>query len=202
MFKMTGKFTSITMLIVMVFFLAAWVMAGDLEPPAEPMRTMKTLDEIPPTWSLKIPSKIRFVVLDKQQFSQSNGEAVLDKETGLVWTTNANLISPMEWKWATVECYRLNVNFRMGWRLPTIYELASLVDGARSGPALPVQHPFADVQFSSEAGNVYWSSTTHDIDSTQGQPIKGAMIVDFDKGWVQISPQSDEHHVWCVRGGK
>lgn len=201
MSKMGGKFNLISMVLVMTFFLAAWAMAGDLEPPGEPMRTMKTLDEIPPTWSLKIPSMIRFVVLDSQ-FSQFNGEAVLDKETGLVWTTNANLFSPTEWKWAAIECYRLNVNFRMGWRLPTIDELASLVDHARSGPALPVRHPFTDVQFSSEPGNVYWSATTHDIDSTQGQPIKGAMVVDFDKGWVQISFQSDEHHVWCVRGGK
>lgn len=40
--------------------------------------TMKTLDQIPPTWSHTMPAAQRFEVV-------FDGEAVLDKETGLVW---------------------------------------------------------------------------------------------------------------------
>ena len=61
-----------------VLFMPGMVKAGNLEPSAGPGSTMKTLDEIPPTWSQKLPAAQRFtIVLD--------GEAVLDKETGLVW---------------------------------------------------------------------------------------------------------------------
>jgi hypothetical protein len=66
--------------------------AGSIEPPANatdtsgnPVPTMKTLDQIPPTWSRKLPCDSatncpRFEVL-----ADFNNEAVLDKETGLVW---------------------------------------------------------------------------------------------------------------------
>jgi hypothetical protein len=49
---------------------------------------------------------------------------------------------------------------RLGWRLPTVNELASLVDPSRSDPALPAGHPFNDVQLSDH----YWSATTDSRD--------------------------------------
>ena len=61
-----------------VLFMPGMVKSGSLEPSAGPGPTMKTLDEIPPTWSQKLPAAQRFVIV-------LDGAAVLDKETGLVW---------------------------------------------------------------------------------------------------------------------
>ena len=46
-----------------------------------------TLDNIPPNWSKKIPGPERFTVV-------MDGEAVLDKETGLVWVGMSPLLIP------------------------------------------------------------------------------------------------------------
>ena len=47
---------------------------------------------------------------------------------------------------------------RRGWRLPSVHELASLVDPTNPGgdPDLPAGHPFSNVQSSR-----YWSATTN-----------------------------------------
>ena len=114
------------------------VKAGSLEPSAGPGPTMKTLDEIPPTWSQKLPAAQRFVpVLD--------GAAVLDKETGLVREKSPDT-TKREWLTAIVYCYYKTVGGRKGWRLPTIEELASLIDASQNNPALPNDHPFLNVQ--------------------------------------------------------
>ena len=72
--------TSILIALASAIILAGTGLAGDLEPSAAPGPTMKTLDQIPPTWSIKLPAAERFVIL-----ADFNNEAVLDKETGLVW---------------------------------------------------------------------------------------------------------------------
>src|SRR3989304_768790 len=69
---------AIVMAVAAMMFFPVMGIAGSLEPSAAPAPTMKTLNQIPPTWSQKLPAAQRFeLVLD--------GYAVLDKETGLVW---------------------------------------------------------------------------------------------------------------------
>ena len=111
----------ITVFVSAAFLLPKLIGAGEIEPSAPPGPTMKTLDEIPPTWSQKLPASERFeLVLDD--------EAVLDKETGLVWAKNANLAGEQKtWWYAIYYCRNLIIAHRKGWRLPTIEELASLV---------------------------------------------------------------------------
>ena len=55
-----------------------------LNPPGPPGPTMKTLDQITPTWDQVLPAAQRFKLVMPTAANPA-GEAVLDKETGLVW---------------------------------------------------------------------------------------------------------------------
>src|SRR5580704_13425546 len=74
-----------------------------------------------PSWDQTLPSDIRFIVL-----SNMNSDAVLDRETGLVWEKSPSA-SSVDWVSAHDHCNQLIVGNRKGWRLPTVQELASLV---------------------------------------------------------------------------
>ena len=156
--------------------------AGELEPPGPPNSTMKTLNEIPPTWSQKLPAAERFVlVLD--------GAAVLDKETGLVWEQSPGT-NTYSWLSSQIHCIDNTVANRKGWRLPSIEELSSLIDSTQSALALPSDHPFNNVQSS-----YYWSSTTHATNTD------AAWVVYLNYGNANNLDKSSHYYVWCVRGG-
>jgi hypothetical protein len=122
-----------------------------------------------------------------------NGAAVLDRETQLVWEKSPST-STFNWFDALNQCYPLEVGGRKGWRVPTIEELASLVDISVSGsPKLPAGHPFSNVQSSS----AYWSATIF-----AGFPSL-AYVVFFPDGHVHPDDRSlGRNFVWCVRGGQ
>jgi hypothetical protein len=172
-----------TAFIAVVMFVPGLISAGSLEPSAAPAPTMKTLDQIPPTWSEKITTG-RFV-------DALGGAAVLDKETGLVWEKSPST-STYTWISAINYCANLNVGGRKGWHLPTVEQLASLVDNSVSGsPKLPTGHPFLNVQ-----SFYYWSATTYANDATV------AWYVNFTNGFVGLSIKTNDYYAWCVRGGQ
>jgi hypothetical protein len=139
-----------------------------------------------PTWDNQINSSGRFQVL-----SQFDGEAVFDKETGLVWE-QAPDPNTRTWIHAQTHCYIRNVGGRKGWRLPTVEELASLVDPEHTNPALPLNHPFSNVQLTL----AYWSATT------SAELNSNAWHVSFGSGAVGAEVgKAAKLFVWCVRGG-
>ncbi|HSE43382.1 MAG TPA: DUF1566 domain-containing protein [Acidobacteriota bacterium] len=146
--------------------------------------TLLTTTAFAHSWDKKIDGPNRFKVL-----SDFNNEAVLDKETGLVWQ-KAPLLSERSWFAAWKLCQFSTAGNRAGWRLPTVEELRSLVDPQQSEPALPPQNPFTDV-----ISQAFWSAST-------GFASTNAMYVEFQSG----SPiESDKSlliaNTWCVRGG-
>ena len=140
-------------------------------------------------WNKVLPAAERFVIL-----GAFNGQAVLDKETGLVWEQSPDT-NPTGWGWqnAIFECTEHATGGRRGWRLPSVHELASLMDpsvAAPPGPALPPGHPFANVQ-----SNAYWSAST----IVDGPGL--AWFVSFNDGAVGVFAKNTPYRVWCVRGG-
>lgn len=142
-------------------------------------------------WDQALPAATRFVIL-----TAFNSDAVLDKNTGLVWE-NSPQTEGLLWGSALSTCLNKNVGGQIGWRLPSIPELASLIDRsvADPGPTLPPGHPFLNV-----APNVlsidYWSATTFSPDTTI------AWTVRFSNGRVGgANKTGGSLQLWCVRGG-
>jgi hypothetical protein len=143
------------------------------------------------TWGDQIAPAFRFTPLPGYL-----NLAVLDNETGLVWEQSPNR-ETRDWATALDYCNGLNLlnTNRKGWRLPTIQELASLVDPSQTNPALPPGHPFFVRPFT------YWSASTfvlnsnlaHTMDFVGGPPWFGGPLA-VDKTWMYAT--------WCVRGGQ
>ena len=73
--------------------------------------------------------------------------AVLDKKTSLVWEKSPQTTSS-RWSVARRTCVEKSVGGQTDWRLPSLEELASLVDYSIAPPslALPPGHPFLSIQ--------------------------------------------------------
>jgi len=135
-------------------------------------------------WSQKLPAAERFKLV-------LGDAAVLDKETGLVWDKSPDT-TQRTWTSAISHCYTREIGGRKGWRLPTVEQLASLVDNTQSNPSLPSGHPFSNVQSA-----LYWSSTTSAVQTAH------AWGVDFSVGGVNDDgSKGSDGRVWCVRGGQ
>jgi hypothetical protein len=146
-----------------------------------------------PSWDQTLPSNTRFIVL-----SNMNSEAVLDRETGLVWEKSPDS-TPRIWDEALLHCIDNAVGGRKGWRLPSINELASLIDPTVvTIPSLPNGHPFTNIQTSPQG---YWSATT-----SASAPLL-AWLVYFHVAGGRFSSTNKESpffgppRAWCVRGG-
>jgi uncharacterized protein DUF1566 len=127
------------------------------------------------------------------ELSSYNNEAVFDSETGLVWEQSPST-TLQTWENAQFSCNQKTVGNRKGWRLPTVQELASLVDPTvpPPGPTLPAGHPFSNVR-----SDFYWSATTF------ARSASDAWVVSFSgANVVTFAGKSFTTFVWCVRGGQ
>jgi hypothetical protein len=171
-------------------------LAGSLEPSGSPGPTMRTLDEIYSTnsWSKKLPCDSQINCPRFEVLADFNNEAVLDKETGLVWWKNASRYSSI-WGAAISICNDSELGGRKGWRLPTVAELTSLVDPTQQSLPLPSGHPFVNVYSGS-----FWSAT-NDVGDTSRVDCVSMGCCHGDVG-VCYKTGPFDFGVWCVRGGQ
>ncbi len=136
------------------------------------------------------------------RFTDLQNGSIGDALTGLVWLKNAGCLSAGHWsdamtaanQLASGACGLSDGSTAGQWRLPNIIELESLVDVARSKPALPAGHPFSNI------GAGYWSSTTY-----RGV-ITEAWVLDFTTGryindLVNNVKTDATAGAWAVRNG-
>jgi hypothetical protein len=147
------------------------------------------------SWARRIDNvRDRFEIL--KEFNQ---EAVLDRETGLVWERKPAM-QTVAWPNARLLCAQKVVGGRGGWRLPAFNELATLVDPAVKDPAvprLPSGHPFIDVQPAD-----YWSATLF-ADESGFTITVGFRFIPGSDSPIAVSDaniQGAPKYVWAVRG--
>ena len=153
-----------------------------------------------PSWDQTLPASTRFVVL-----SNMNNEAVLDRETGLVWQ-RAPSASGVDWDGASRMCLASTTGNRGGWRLPTVNELARLFDPTvTSGIPLPPGHPFTGLP-SAEllVAKFFWTLNLLASDADEYRIIQYEAISSTRTVLVLDSSAPASFRLpraWCVSGG-
>jgi Protein of unknown function (DUF1566) len=138
-----------------------------------------------PSWDQQLPASTRFIVL-----SNWNNEVVLDRETGLVWERQP-LDLRLVWVQALFECRARKTGNRLGWRLPSVEELSSLLDASTT--SLPAGHPFQGI------GGGYWTATTWEAGSFSAYFFN--ITPGFSGNMSTSNKELSNLLVWCVRGG-
>ena len=119
-----------------------------------------------------------FAVPPPNQYTAAAGE-VTDNYTGLVWqqtdsaTPSGAAVIP--WSGAAGYCAGLGLNGHT-WRVPSINELATLVDEAHVGPAIN-KTMFPNTKYGSYSNNWYWASTEYGTSSY-------GWAINFDDGFT------------------
>lgn len=118
-------------------------------------------------------------------YTENSPLTVTDKNTGLMWQRADNGVS-RTWADAGDYCEALDLDGYSDWRLPTYFELLTIVDYGRSNPSID---PLA---FPNTNSSYYWTA----IDEG------GAKAISFDYGESSTFTQSSTKNVRCVRGTK
>lgn len=140
-----------------------------------------------PSWDQTQPVQQRFLLV-------LNGEAVLDKETGLVWQRIPDA-EGYHWLDAVYNCRKEATGGRRSWRLPSYEELSSLLDPAQRNPALPPGHPFQGIG----AQDVFWTTT-----QDEGLPTAAWVVqIGLPDTWLTAYKAQPNYFFrpWCVRTG-
>jgi len=190
--------------LILIATLAESAFGGPLDPPGPVGSTYLTLDDLQPTWGRKLSSTDGGDPCHSSRFRcVMDDVALLDRETGLVWTRNPSLSAEGHWYQAVTDCFLLTSGGRAGWRLPTVEELMSVYDMTNVNPdaSLPDAIPLT----AAVDADGYWSSTSVAGDANL------AYIVDFlgaspgSPGTPLIAPaksMTGTYRPWCVRGSQ
>lgn len=153
-----------------------------------------------PSWDQTLPVASRFIVL-----ANFSSDAVLDRETGLVWSRSpqagaSNLLG------AELKCIGSNRGGRSGWRLPTFPELHSLFDVAAPrlpqfvlNTFLPAGHPFTGFP---TGAVVFWTTTTYAgrTEYLQFGYTFTAPEFTYQPSFISVNSLAENGYAWCVRG--
>jgi len=109
-------------------------------------------------------------VLSASRFRNNGDGTTTDTVTGLMWQQDTPE-SGMDWQSALSYCAGIELAGHADWRLPTIKEIASLIDYGKTNPAI-------DVTFIGDTeSDRYWSSTTRE--GAMSSAWSGDLVLDM-----------------------
>lgn len=133
---------------------------------------------------------VRGEELEEPSFSILNEgdaeEIVFDSVHNLHWTKNP--AAAVNWRLALSYCVNLEYNGETGWRLPTVNELATILDYSRKAPAS---------EFPALQTPNLWTSTTYYSGNPEG--YNTAWIVYTAKGEIKSAAKDGIAQVLCVK---
>ena len=119
---------------------------------------------------------------------KKNGNTVTDSASALMWQDDMNVqFIAKSWKDADGYCRSLDLDGHKDWRLPSLEELLTIVDYAKSSPAI-------EASFAYSAFEYYWSASAYSLDKNY------AWAVRFSDGYTGKSDINFDNNVRCVRG--
>ena len=126
--------------------------------------------------------KLRF----PSNWSKKGAPTWKDPQTGLEWQGESP--GRMTWHEGREYAAALSLNGRIDWRLPSLWELETLLDRTEYRPVMRRAIPFRDKLS-------YWSSTTFEDN------LNNAWIIMFDGAYLLSYYKSNLYYIRCVRGG-
>ncbi|MGE4072702.1 MAG: DUF1566 domain-containing protein [Lysobacterales bacterium] len=121
-----------------------------------------------------------------QRFIDNGDNTVTDTKTGLIWTKNT-VAKDVDF----ADAEKAVAELGEGWRIPTVDELATLVDRTRYEPAIDVE------AFPDTANDWYWTQTP-----CAWAEKSAVWVVGFSYGHVVVNGRNRGCCVRAVRSGQ
>jgi len=135
-------------------------------------------------------------VAPTSQYTAIDADQVQDNYTGLVWQRTGNSSGLISWDQAVTYCSSLTLGGQT-WRLPSVRELATLVDEAQVAPAIN-RTMFPSTQYGARSNNWYWASHAQRGSTTAWWGLN------FDDGFTGFNAgaTSTDWNYWTVAWAK
>ena len=149
-----------------------------------------------PSWDQTMPIATRFVTL-----TNFNGAALLDRETGLVWSKNDSRqlsTGPTDFQHAQSFCSIGAIGGRSGWRLPTLAELSSLTEAIKD-PGSPFNYAYSPSN--NPLSDFYWVATPVALSSDEAYVFAFTSFYSFGLVRGSSGEAAGQFLFTCVRGG-
>ncbi len=96
-------------------------------------------------------------VTPPNQYTAVSADEAQDNYTGLIWQRDGNASGALGWDQAVTYCAGLSLGGHDDWRLPSVRELATLVDENLVAPSIN-RTMFSNTHYGARSENWYWAS--------------------------------------------
>lgn len=126
----------------------------------------------------------------------SKNDIAIDSSTGLIWQDDkyASTVKK-EWRDARRHCENMLLGGHDDWRLPSIYELMTLIDNHKT------KEPYIVNGFKNGiSGDVFWGGYWSSTENEHEKDFAVAYYVRFNYGTSIVNVKDSSQNVRCVRG--